>query len=93
MKYLKEGSDLIQKTFKIENELGLHARPAALFVRECSKYKSDIYLKKNDFQVNAKSIMGIMAMGISEGDEVEIIVDGPDEERALADIIKVLKEI
>lgn len=84
---------MIQKTVKIENELGLHARPAALFVRACSKYKSEIYLKKNDFQINAKSIMGIMAMGISEGDEVDIIVDGADEERAMADIVKVLEEL
>lgn len=89
----KEVRELIEKTVKIENELGLHARPAALFVRECSKYKSEIYLKKNDFQINAKSIMGIMAMGISEGDEVEIIVDGPDEERAMSEIVKVLEEL
>lgn len=84
---------MIQKTIKIENGLGLHARPAALFVRACSKYKSDVFLKKNDFQVNAKSIMGIMAMGISEGDEVEIIVEGPDEDKAIIEIMKVLEEL
>lgn len=84
---------MIKETIKIENELGLHARPAALFVRACSKYKSEVSLKKNDFQVNAKSIMGIMAMGISEGDEVEIIVDGPDEDKAIVDILKVLEEL
>lgn len=84
---------MIKKTVKIENELGLHARPAALFVRTSSKYKSDIFIEKGNFKVNAKSIMGIMAMGISEGDEIDIIVDGADEEKAMEGIVEFLKSL
>jgi phosphotransferase system HPr (HPr) family protein len=81
---------MIRKTVKIANELGLHARPAAIFVKACSKYRSDVFLEKSDFKVNAKSIMGIMAMGISEGDEIDIIIDGPDEETAMKEILELL---
>lgn len=77
---------MIHKSIEIKNELGLHSRIAALFVKICSRYKSDIYIQKDDFQINAKSIMGVMALGASEGDVVNIIVSGSDEEKAVNEI-------
>ena len=75
----------------IKNEIGLHARPAALFVQTCSKYKSDIYIEKDGNKVNAKSIMGVMALGVSRGEEVKIIVDGYDEKTVIDDIIDLIE--
>ena len=77
---------MINKEFIIKNEIGLHARPAALFVQTTNKFLSDIMIKKAGKTVNAKSIMGVMAMGISKGEMIEIIIDGPDEENAISAI-------
>ena len=77
---------MIHKSIEIKNELGLHSRTAALFVQICAKFRSDIYIEKDDFQINAKSIMGIMALGASEGDILNIIVSGTDEKQAIEEI-------
>lgn len=77
---------MITKELTIKNEIGLHARPAALFVQTANKFLSDIMIKKEGKTVNAKSIMGVMAMGISKGEMIEIIIDGPDEENAISAI-------
>ena len=77
---------MITKELTIKNEIGLHARPAALFVQNANKFLSDIMIKKAGKTVNAKSIMGVMAMGISKGEMIEIIIDGPDEENAISAI-------
>ncbi len=84
---------MIEKTIEIENELGLHSRVAALFVQICSKYKSEICIKKDDFEINAKSIMGIMALGASKGENVHIIINGPDKEEAMEEIEMFFKNL
>ncbi|KNF09141.1 phosphotransferase system phosphocarrier protein HPr [Gottschalkia purinilytica] len=84
---------MVEKTITINNELGLHARPAALFVQACGKYKSDIYIEKGDNKVNAKSIMGIMALGVYQGEEIKIIASGYDEEDALKGITEFLENL
>jgi len=82
---------MITKTAVIKNSVGLHARPAALFVRTCSKYKSEIFVEKEGKKVNAKSIMGIMALGVYPGEEIKIIVDGIDEDVAIKDIMDLIE--
>lgn len=82
---------MITKTAIIKNSVGLHARPAALFVRTCSKYRSDIFIEKDGQKVNAKSIMGIMALGVYPDEEIKIIVDGIDEEAAIKDIMDLIE--
>ena len=77
---------MITKEHTIKNEIGLHARPAALFVQTANKFLSEKKKKKAGKTVNAKSIMGVMAMGISKGEMIEIIIDGPDEENAISAI-------
>jgi len=67
----------------VSNELGLHARAAARFVQESCKFKSQVWLKKGSNRVNGKSIMGILTLAAAKGEEVEIEVDGQDEEQAL----------
>lgn len=77
---------MLKKDFKIKNELGLHARAAALFVKSANKFSSDIFVAKNDMKVNAKSIMGIMALGVSKSANITIITDGIDEEEAMKEL-------
>lgn len=67
---------------ELKNETGLHARPASLFIREASKYTSDIVVVKDGTEYNGKSIMGILSMGATKGDKLNIKIDGPDEEEA-----------
>lgn len=81
---------MIKKEFKIMNKVGLHARPAALFVQVANKYSSDVFVEKDGNEVNGKSIMGIMAIGASHGDIIEVIIDGPDEEEAMAEMEELL---
>lgn len=67
----------------LKNETGLHARPASLFVREASKYKSDIKVIKGDGEYNAKSILSILSMGAGKDDKLTIIAEGCDGKEAL----------
>lgn len=75
---------MIEKRIKIENDAGLRARPAALFVQVASRYKSQIWLEKGSKKVNAKSIMGVMSLGIAKGSEAILIFSGKDEKEASA---------
>ena len=77
---------MIVKKLTIKNKIGLHARPAALFVQTANKYISEIMIKKENSTINAKSIMGIMAIGISQGETIELIIDGPDEIKAAQEL-------
>ncbi|MBS4538720.1 HPr family phosphocarrier protein [Clostridium sp. D2Q-11] len=67
---------------ELKNETGLHARPASLFIRESSKYTSDIVVIKDDTEYNGKSIMGILSMGATQGDNLTIRIEGDDENEA-----------
>ena len=77
---------MIKKDFDIKNKMGLHARAAALFVQTANKFASDIFVEKNNERVNAKSTMGIMALGISKNSKITIIIDGIDEEEAVEEL-------
>ena len=71
---------------KIENKLGLHARPSALIVRAATKYRSEFFLIKDGMKVNGKSIMGVMMLAAESGSEIELIADGVDEDYLLDEI-------
>jgi phosphocarrier protein len=70
----------------VRNELGVHARPAALFVQLASRFSSEIVLGKNGVEVNGKSIMGVMMLAAERGSTLEIRAEGADEERAAAEL-------
>jgi phosphotransferase system HPr (HPr) family protein len=82
---------MTQKTAVIKNKLGLHARPAALFVQTASRFSSDITLSKDGFTVNGKSIMGVMMLAAGLGSEVVIAAGGDDEERAAEELVTLLE--
>lgn len=75
---------MITKKLTILNKLGIHARPAAQFVRVASKFKSDVTVEKDDESVDGKSIMGLMMLAVGCGAVIEVSVDGADEEQAMA---------
>ncbi|MER2089083.1 HPr family phosphocarrier protein [Sporosarcina sp. JAI121] len=74
---------MAERTVEVKMKTGLQARQAALFVQEANRFISDLFLKKDDRQVNAKSIMGIMSLAIARGTTVTLIAEGIDEEQAL----------
>ncbi|TLD72126.1 HPr family phosphocarrier protein [Phragmitibacter flavus] len=76
----------LSKEFTIVNKLGLHARPAAQFVKRASKYACSIWVEKDDEQVNGKSIMGLMMLAAGCGAKILIIAEGSDAETAMQDL-------
>ncbi len=76
----------IQKELTIRNKMGMHARPAAQFVKRASKYQCDVWVEKDDEPVNGKSIMGLMMLAAGRGETIKIIADGNDAAAAVADL-------
>lgn len=74
---------MTKRSISIKLESGLEARPVALLVQEASKYDSTIYIQSGDRRVNAKSIMGMMSLGLNVGEELEVSADGADEAAAV----------
>ncbi|WP_070121757.1 phosphocarrier protein HPr [Bacillus marinisedimentorum] len=83
---------MAEKTFTITDETGIHARPATALVNEASKYQSDVKLAFNGKEVNLKSIMGVMSLGIQQGSEVTVTADGEDADAALSGVADVMKK-
>lgn len=81
---------MINKTITIRLENGLEARPVAMLVQVASQYDSSVYLETGSKKVNAKSIMGMMSLGLDIGEKVNVIVDGTDEQEAMDSIEKYL---
>lgn len=77
---------MIKKKVTIVNSAGLHARPSAALVKLASKYKSDFFIHSYGYRVNGKSILGVMTLAAEHGAELELEVDGPDEEEAMSAI-------
>ncbi len=67
------------KTAVINNEVGLHARPATFFIQKANEFKSSIWVEKDHRRVNAKSLLGVLSMGITQGTEITIVAEGIDE--------------
>ncbi len=74
---------MIKKSVTIQIPKAMESRPMALLVQTASRYRSSIYLKSGRFNVNAKSIMGIMTLKLTQGEEVQVTADGADEQEAM----------
>lgn len=74
---------MISREVTITNSIGLHARPATFFIQKANTYKSSIWVEKDDRRVNAKSLLGVLSLGIAKGMTVTLIADGQDEVTAL----------
>ena len=71
------------KDVKVENQVGLHARPATFFIQKANEFKSSIWVEKEERRVNAKSLLGVLSLGIVGGVTIRIIADGSDEQQAV----------
>lgn len=78
---------MISRSVMISNSVGLHARPATFFVQKANCYKSSIWVEKEDCRVNAKSLLGVLSLGISKGTEITVIADGADEAEAIDGLV------
>lgn len=74
---------MISREVTITNSIGLHARPATFFIQKANSYKASIWVEKEDRRVSAKSLLGVLSLGIAQGMTVVLIADGQDEEEAL----------
>ena len=71
------------KDVMVQNQVGLHARPATFFIQKANEFKSSIWVEKDERRVNAKSLLGVLSLGITKGMTITLIADGNDEKEAL----------
>ena len=76
---------------KVQNLGGLHARPATFFIQKSNEFKSSIWVEKDERRVNAKSLLGVLSLGIVGGTDITIIADGVDEEEAVNALVKLVE--
>ncbi len=78
---------MVSRSVTIQNNVGLHARPATYFIQKANSYKCSIWVEKEDCRVNAKSLLGVLSLGISKGMNITIIADGSDEADAVSGLV------
>ena len=79
------------KDVEVKNQVGLHARPATFFIQKANEFKSSIWVEKEERRVNAKSLLGVLSLGIMGGTTIRIIAGGPDEETAVDELVKLVE--
>jgi len=79
------------KNVTVENQVGLHARPATFFIQKANEFKSSIWIEKEERRVNAKSLLGILSLGIVGGVAIRIIADGADEQAAVDGLVELVE--
>ncbi len=82
---------MITREVTVTNSVGLHARPATFFIQKANSYKSSIWVEKDERRVNAKSLLGVLSMGIVSGTTVTLLADGTDEEVALDGLVDLIE--
>ena len=75
---------MVTQEVTINNEVGLHARPATFFIQKANEFKSGIWVEKDERRVNAKSLLGVLSLGITNGTTITLLADGSDEKEAVA---------
>jgi len=81
---------MISRSVTVQNSVGLHARPATFFIQKANSYKCSIWVEKEDCRVNAKSLLGVLSLGISQGVTITLIADGADEADAVAGLTELV---
>ncbi len=82
---------MMSKTYVIKNAIGLHARPAALFVKKAAEFDANIKVLKDNKEADAKSIISIMALGAMKGSSITLSADGPDAEKSIDALIELME--
>ena len=78
------------KVIIVENQVGLHARPATFFIQKANEYKSSIWISREERKDNAKSLLGVLSLGIIKGTKISIIAEGVDEQEAVEGLIDLI---
>ena len=81
---------MYRKEAVVQSQVGLHARPATFFIQKANEYKSTIWIEKDNRRVNAKSLLGVLSLGITRGLNIVIIAEGSDEEQAVTDLVNLV---
>ena len=79
------------KEVMVQNQVGLHARPATFFIQKANEFKASIWVEKEERRVNAKSLLGVLSLGIVGGTDIRIIADGADEEEAVEALVALVQ--
>ena len=79
------------KEVLVQNQVGLHARPATFFIQKANEFKSSIWVEKEERRVNAKSLLGVLSLGIVGGTNIRITADGNDEEAAVEGLVALVE--
>ena len=79
------------KDVLVQNQVGLHARPATFFIQKANEFKSSIWVEKEERRVNAKSLLGVLSLGMVGGTNIRIIADGSDEEAAVDGLVNLVQ--
>ncbi|MGN0614315.1 MAG: HPr family phosphocarrier protein [Porcipelethomonas sp.] len=79
------------KDVLVKNQVGLHARPATFFIQKANEFKSSIWIEREERRVNAKSLLGILSLGIVGGTDIRIIADGADEQQAVESLVELVE--
>lgn len=82
---------MLVKDVVVQNQVGLHARPATFFIQKANEFKSSIWVEKEERRVNAKSLLGVLSLGIVGDTKIRIIADGTDEEEAIDSLVKLVQ--
>ena len=82
---------MVSKEIVVQNQVGLHARPATFFVQKANEFTCSVWISKDERKVNAKSLLGILSLGIIKGTEIKIIADGVDEEAAVSSLVNLVE--
>ena len=83
---------MLEKYLTVQNTLGIHARPAALFSKTASRFQADIRVYKDGLEVNGKSIMGIMMLAAAKDNTIRVVAEGEDEEKAIEALEKIIND-
>ena len=82
---------MIQREVTITNSTGLHARPATFFIQKANTYRSSVWVVKDDRRVSAKSLLGVLSIGIAKGMTITLVADGDDEEAAIRGLVELIE--
>jgi phosphocarrier protein HPr len=81
---------MVVKEASVVNQVGLHARPATFFTQKANEFKCSVWIEKDERKVNAKSLLGVLSLGIVKGTTISIVADGPDEEQAAETLCRLI---
>lgn len=82
---------MVSKEVTVQNSVGLHARPATFFIQRANEFKSSVWVEKDERRVNAKSLLGVLSLGIVKGTKINIVADGSDQEEAVSTLVALIE--